>query len=88
MATIQISETEELASYLNEVVIYNKDNSYTEYAGQAVSFTLSLADGSQVEIIACLLYTSTGAMGMAQANDSVSKNIQNQIANAQQKLPR
>ena len=37
--------------YLNEVVIYNKDNSYTEYAGQAVIFTLSLADGSQVEII-------------------------------------
>ena len=30
--------------------------------------------------------TQTGAMGMAQANDSVSKNIQNQIANAQQKL--
>ena len=32
--TIQIVETEELVSYLNEVVIYNKDNSYTEYAGQ------------------------------------------------------
>ena len=29
--TIQIVETEELVSYLNEVVIYNKDNSYTEY---------------------------------------------------------
>ena len=43
--TIQIVETEELVSYLNEVVIYNK-------AGQAVIFTLSLADGSQVEIIA------------------------------------
>ena len=27
--TIQIVETEELVSYLNEVVIYNKDNSYT-----------------------------------------------------------
>ena len=26
--TIQIVETEELVSYLNEVVIYNKDNSY------------------------------------------------------------
>ena len=50
--TIQIVETEELVSYLNEVVIYNKDNSYTEYAGQAVIFTLSLADGSQVEITA------------------------------------
>ena len=47
--TIQIVETEELVSYINEVVIYNKDNSYTEYAGQAVIFTLSLA---------CLLYTS------------------------------
>ncbi len=30
--------------------------------------------------------TQIGVMGMAQANDSVSKNIQNQIANAQQKL--
>ena len=50
--TIQIVETEELASYLNEVVIYNKDNSYTEYAGQGAIFTLSLADGSQVEITA------------------------------------
>ena len=30
--------------------------------------------------------TQTGAMGMAQANDSVSKNIQNQIANAQQEI--
>ena len=31
-----------------------RDSSYTEYAGQAVIFTLSLADGSQVEIIAYL----------------------------------
>ena len=30
--------------------------------------------------------TQTGTMGMSQGNDSVSKNIQNQIANAQQKL--
>ena len=30
--------------------------------------------------------TQTGTMEMAQANDSVSKNIRNQIANAQQKL--
>ena len=50
--TIQIVETEELVSYLNEVLIYNKDNSYTEYAGQGAIFTLSLAGGSQVEITA------------------------------------
>ena len=31
-------------------------------------------------------YAQTGTMGMAQTNDSLSKNIQNQIANAQQKL--
>ena len=30
--------------------------------------------------------TQTGTIGMAQANDSVGKNIQNQIANAQKKL--
>ena len=30
--------------------------------------------------------TQTGTLGMSQANDAVSKNIQNQIANAQQKL--
>ena len=50
--TIQIVETEELVSYLNEVVIYNKDNSYTEYAGQAVVFTLTMADGTQTESMA------------------------------------
>ena len=30
--------------------------------------------------------TQTGTMGMTQGNDTVSKNIQNQIANAKQKL--
>lgn len=48
--TIQIIEIEELASYLDEVVIYSEDNSYTEYAGQGAIFTLNLSDGSQVEI--------------------------------------
>lgn len=50
--TIQITDIKELVAYLNEVVIYNEDNSYTEYDGQAVIFTLTLADGSQEEITA------------------------------------
>ena len=50
--TMQIIEIEELVAHLNEVVIYGEDNSYTEYAGQGAVFTLTLADGSQVEIIA------------------------------------
>ena len=52
--TVQItdSEIEELVPYLNEIVIYNEDNSYTDYCGQAVMFTLTMADGSQEEITA------------------------------------
>ena len=50
--TVQITDIEELVSYLNEVVIYKEDQSYTEYSGQAVTFTLTMADGSQEEITA------------------------------------
>ena len=50
--TIQIAEKEELAACLREVVVYNEDNSYTEYSGQCVIFTLTMADGSQEEIMA------------------------------------
>ncbi len=50
--TIQVVEIEELTRYLNDVVIYNKDNSYTEYSGQGVIFTLILSDGTQTEVMA------------------------------------
>ncbi len=50
--TILITEIEELVNYLNDVVIYNKDNSFTEYSGQGVIFTLTMADGTQTEIMA------------------------------------
>ena len=50
--TVKIVELEELAGYLNDVVIFNMDNSYTEYDGQGVIFTLIMADGTQTEIMA------------------------------------
>lgn len=50
--TIQITDMEELTDYLKDVVIYYKDNSYTGYAGQGVTYTLTLADGKQAEIMA------------------------------------
>lgn len=50
--TVEIEDIEELVGYLNEVVIYNEDNSYTEYTGQGVIFTLTLTDGTQTEIMA------------------------------------
>ena len=61
--TIQITETEELVSYLNEVVIYSKDNSYTEYAGQDVTFMLNLSDGSQVKITVCSPFVIIDGIG-------------------------
>lgn len=45
--TIQITEIKELTEYLSKVVIYKEDNSYTEYAGQGVTFTLTMADGTE-----------------------------------------
>ena len=50
--TLEIPDTAELAEYLNQLVIYGRDDSYTEYAGQAVLFTLHLADGSTTDVVA------------------------------------
>lgn len=49
--TIQITQMKELVAYLKEIVIYKEDSSYTEYVGQAVIFTLIMADGSQEKIM-------------------------------------
>ena len=50
--TLEIPDTGALAEYLSQVVIYGRDDSYTEYAGQAVRFMLHLADGSITDIVA------------------------------------
>jgi len=50
--TIQIIEIKELVEYLKDVVIHNEDNSYREYSGQGVTFTLTMTDGTQTKIMA------------------------------------
>ena len=50
--TIQIEDLDELEDLLEDIVIYNQDNSYTEYAGQAVVFSITMSDGSYMEITA------------------------------------
>lgn len=50
--TVQIIDIEELVGYLKGVVIHNEDNSYTEYTGQGVTFTLTMTDGTQTKIMA------------------------------------
>lgn len=49
--TVKIIEIKELVEYLQDVVIHNEDNSYTEYCGQGVVFTLAMTDGTQTEIM-------------------------------------
>ncbi|MCM1263327.1 MAG: hypothetical protein NC313_11470 [Butyrivibrio sp.] len=48
--TVQITEIEEFTAYLKDIVIYNKDNSYTDYSGQAIIFTLTMTDGTQTNV--------------------------------------
>ena len=48
--TLTREEIEELAPLLNGVVVYQRDDSYREYDGQACLFTLTLADGSRITV--------------------------------------
>ena len=47
---VQITNIDELVPYLNDLVIYGKDQSFTEYAGQAVIVTLKTSEGEQIKI--------------------------------------
>ena len=51
-ATVQIKELEELTGYLNDIIVYEKDSSYRDYAGQSVTIRLLMKDGSEREIMA------------------------------------
>lgn len=50
--TVEVKDLEELASILREAVVYQKDNSYSQYAGQAVTFTLTMTDGTERSVMA------------------------------------
>lgn len=48
--TFTKDEINELVEILNRVVVYNEDNSYKDYSGQAVIFTITKTDGTQIDI--------------------------------------
>lgn len=50
--TVQIVEIKELVEYLEDVVIYGKDNSYTEYTGQGCIFTITKTNGTEIKVTA------------------------------------
>ena len=51
-ATLELTqeEIEKLIPILNRVVTYQRDDSYQEYDGQAVIFTLTRTDGTQLRV--------------------------------------
>ena len=51
---LEITEIPELVQYLEDTVIYYRDLSYADsaYCGQACTFTLTMKDGTQTEIMA------------------------------------
>lgn len=50
--TVAVPDTEALAALLREAVVYRRDDSYVEYTGQGVVYTVRLADGTTREITA------------------------------------
>lgn len=50
--TITITDVSELVADLNDVVIYNRNQSYHNYVGQGVTFTLTMTDGAQMKVMA------------------------------------
>ncbi len=50
--TVEITDLCELTEYLNDVVIYEEDNAYSEYDGQACTFTVTKTDGTVMTIMA------------------------------------
>lgn len=49
---LNTKEIEELIKILQSVVIYNKDNSYRNYCGQSVIFSIVKNHGSTIDIMA------------------------------------
>lgn len=82
--TVPIEETEELVSLLREVVLYREDNSYPEYTGQAVTFTLTMADGTREEITAYapfVIINGTGYQAKYEPCEQLNR-YANQLMNA------
>lgn len=64
-ATLELTqeEIEDLIPILNRVVSYRRDTSYTEADGQAVIFTLTKSDGTQLRVQAYNPFIVIGGEG-------------------------
>ena len=50
--TLLVPDNDRLAALLQNITLYQQDNSYTEYTGQGALFTLTMTDGTTTELLA------------------------------------
>ena len=48
--TVEVADYTEFVNTLNDVVIYGKDDSYKEYSGQAVIYTITVNGGKEITV--------------------------------------
>ena len=59
---LEAEEVEQLTPILRQLTIYRQDDSYTDYAGQTVQVTLTLQDGSTIQVVECNPYLVIDAL--------------------------
>ena len=61
--TIEVSDTDELAQLLGNAIVYGRDDSCNEYTGQGVTYTITLTDGSVLDVTAYNPFLIIGSAG-------------------------
>ena len=72
--TLPIADTKKLTEYLRDVVIYNRDDSYKTYDGLSITYTLTMTDGMQTEIMPynpCIVIDGVGYRTERESSDAL-----------------
>ncbi len=67
--TLEVTDHQKLAELLRDTVIYDRDDSYTQYAGQGVLFTLVMDDGRERTVLAYSPFLVIDGIGYRTAHD-------------------
>lgn len=84
--TAEITNCDELAEYLKELVVYRESDAFREYSGQSVTFTLTMTDGSREEIVVCAPFVAingTGYKAKYQPCEALSRYANGTLENTQ-----
>lgn len=55
------------------MIVYRQDNSYADYAGQTVRVTLTLQDGSTIEVVECNPFLVIDGVGFKAKEESCTQ---------------